>query len=57
MQLARPAFALHPRSFGRGQIRQLSEPEMRAGWTISSEVKLFATTFVAGFVFVSVLLA
>ena len=57
MQLARPAIAIDPRCFGRG--RQLSdappsEPLLPA---ISADVKLFATTFLTGFVFVSVFLA
>lgn len=56
MQLARPAFAPHPRIFGRGPIRELSSQSERVPWTISADVKLFATTFVAGFVFVSVLI-
>jgi hypothetical protein len=56
MQLARPAFAPHPRIFGRGPIRDLSSQPERAAWTISTDVKLFATTFVAGFVFVSILI-
>jgi hypothetical protein len=55
MQLARPAIADDPRRFGRGPVR-LSEPARPAG-TISSDLKLFITTFAAGFVFVTVLLA
>jgi len=56
MQLARPVFAPHPRLFGRGPIRELySQPE-RTAWTVSTDLKLFATTFVAGFVFVSILI-
>jgi hypothetical protein len=56
MQLARPAFAPHPRLFGRGRVRELAaqNPEAPA---ISDDLKLFASTFLVGFVFVSVLLA
>jgi hypothetical protein len=56
MQLARPASAVHPRRFGRGPRKQLevTAPNTSA---ISDDLKLFATTFAAGFVFVSVLLA
>ena len=54
MQLARPAYALDPRRFGRARARLLDaqcvEPR------ISDDFKLFATTFLAGFLFVSVLI-
>lgn len=56
MQLARPSFALDPKRFGKGRARVLdgyAEPA-RAAW--SSDLKLFATTFVAGFLFVSILI-
>ena len=56
MQLARPAFAPHPRAFGRGQVRVLAAPDTTAS-AISADIKLFASTFLVGFVFVSVLLA
>ena len=55
MQVARPAFALDPKQFGKGCTRKLEGPT-EAPWTISSDVKLFATTFVAGFLFVSILI-
>jgi len=55
MQVARPAFAPHPRLFGRGQVRAPAAPV--AAPAISSELKLFAWTFAVGFLFVSVLLA
>ena len=56
MRLFRPAFALDTRHFGRrfpGFI--LGNPE-EPGWTINDDVKLFATTFAAGFLFVSVVI-
>jgi hypothetical protein len=56
MQLARPAIAPHPRPFGRGQVRLLAAP-VAAKAAVSGELKLFATTFLAGFLFVSVLIA
>ena len=56
MQLARPAFAPHPRAFGRGRIRELAAPAIPAA-AISDDLKLFASTFAVGFLFVSVLLA
>jgi hypothetical protein len=56
MQLARPVFAPHPRLFGRGRIRELPARNIEAP-AISDDLKLFASTFLVGFVFVSVLLA
>ena len=56
MRMLRPAFALDPRLFGRrfpGFI--LGSPEDPA-IQISDDVKLFASTFVIGFVFVSALI-
>jgi len=55
MQLARPFFAADPRSFGRGRLHDLSSAPTSA--FLSDDLKLFATTFIAGFVFVSVLIA
>jgi hypothetical protein len=51
MQLARPAIALDPRRFGRC-VRG-----SRASSAIVADLRLFATTFIAGFVFVSILIA
>ncbi len=56
MQLARPAIAQHPFRFGRGVARRDHQPAL-PGWELSPDLKLFATTFMAGFVVVSVLLA
>ena len=55
MQLTRPAIALDPRLFGKGRLWLLTAPQTGV-WTISSDVKLFATTFAAGFLFVSILI-
>lgn len=55
MQFVRPAFAMHPRRFGRGQARTLALPAEPAS-TLSDDLKLFAATFVAGFLFVSILI-
>ena len=55
MQLARPAIALDPRQFGRrrgDEARLITVPA-----ALSDDLKLFATTFMAGFVFVSLLIA
>ena len=57
MSLARPALAFPPRRFGRGPLRALSEAApVAAAAKISDDVKLFATTFAAGFVVVSILI-
>jgi hypothetical protein len=58
MQLARPASAVHPRQFGRGRNWHVAAEAARApSSAIADDLKLFVTTFAAGFVFVSVLLA
>jgi hypothetical protein len=56
MQLARSASAIHPRRFGRGPVRDLEQSAPVVS-CISDDVKLFATTFAAGFIFVTVLFA
>ena len=56
MQLDRPLVATHPCSFGRGRARIVSVPASLP-WRLSEDVKLFGTTFVVGFVFVSILIS
>jgi hypothetical protein len=55
MHVVRPAFALDPKQFGKGTLRELDRA-CEARWTLSSDVKLFATTFAAGFLVVSILI-
>ena len=57
MQLARSASSIDPRRFGRGPYKQVAEDvaPLRASG-LSDDLKLFVTTFAAGFVFVSVLI-
>ena len=55
MHLARPVVALHPRKFGRGRARLLDAPATPA-WKMSDDLKLFAATFAAGFLFVTILI-
>ncbi|HET8749296.1 MAG TPA: hypothetical protein VFM42_01005 [Sphingomicrobium sp.] len=55
MQLVRPAIATDPRLFGRGVIRDLGGPPASTA-ALAGDLKLFAITFLAGFVFVSVLI-
>jgi hypothetical protein len=54
MQFVRPAFAAHPKLFGRGPERVSGEPAQAP--RLSDDLKLFAATFVAGFLFVSILI-
>jgi len=55
MQLARPTIALDPRSFGKRRVRKAASAAT-AGSALADDVKLFAATFLAGFVFVSILI-
>jgi hypothetical protein len=55
MHLGRPVIALNPRLFGRGPARDVGAPDEPAP-ALSDDLKLFAATFVAGFVFVSILI-
>ncbi|MFL6726853.1 MAG: hypothetical protein ACJ8FS_10110 [Sphingomicrobium sp.] len=55
MQFVRPAYAIHPRLFGRAPARDV--PVMPCpSLSTSDDLKLFAVTFLAGFVFVSILI-
>lgn len=56
MRTLRPVIALDPRLFGRRFPGFVLESEEQLEFTISSDVKLFATTFAAGFLFVSALI-
>lgn len=55
MQVARFAIAANPRRFGRGPVRELAVPR-EAAPILSDDLKLFAATFLAGFLFVSILI-
>lgn len=57
MQLARPGIAIHPLRFGRGRRFASAPAAASATPAIGADLKLFATTFLAGFVFVAVFLA
>lgn len=56
MRVVRPAFALDPRFFGRRFPGFILGRLEEAEWAISDDLKLFATTFALGFVFVSALI-
>jgi hypothetical protein len=58
MNAARRAIAASSRSFGRGpawEVAPVAAVPQRS--TVGDDLKLFLTTFAAGFVFVSVLIA
>ena len=55
MQLARSGIAVDPRRFGR-RFRNASV-EQPVPSRVDNDLRLFATTFVGGFLFVSMLLA
>lgn len=55
MHFVRPAFAQHPMRFGRAPLRTSGTAERQAS-AINDDIKLFAATFVAGFLFVSILI-
>jgi hypothetical protein len=56
MQFVRPVFAPHPRRFGKGYARKLAMAAAEPASALSDDVKLFAATFLAGFLFVSILI-
>jgi hypothetical protein len=55
MHFARPAFATCQRRFGRARRPMVEQPASRMGG-FSADLSLFATTFAAGFLFVSILI-
>jgi hypothetical protein len=55
MQLARSGIARDPHCFGRGPNRHW--PAVQSRPALGDDFRLFMTTFVVGFLFVSVLLA
>jgi len=57
MRMLRPVIAGDPKLFGRGQVRVLAQPAVEQRWTFSDDMMLFATTFAAGFIFVSIYIA
>jgi hypothetical protein len=54
MQLARRIVAADPRMFGRGPLKSVDSAPVVSG--LGDDLRLFATTFLAGFIFVSVLI-
>lgn len=56
MAHARAAIAMDPRQFGRGPLRQL-DLAVAPNPALPDDLRLFAATFAAGFLFVSILIA
>jgi hypothetical protein len=54
MQPGRPVFAAHPSAFGRAPARELADAGVPS--RLWSDLRLFALTFSAGFLFVSILI-
>ena len=57
MQLVRPALLVTSRRFGRGRTWADCAPPAPPPFALGDELKLFATTFAGGFLFVSLLIA
>jgi hypothetical protein len=55
MAFTRPAAAIDPRVFGRRSISRLEAQQERSS-ALGDDLRLFAATFAAGFLFVSVLI-
>jgi hypothetical protein len=55
MRMLRPVIAADPRLFGRRVPGFILEGEPLS-WSVSEDLKLFATSFAVGFLFVSVLI-
>jgi hypothetical protein len=56
MRTQRALVAANPLHFGRGRLF-LDERVRDRGWGVSEDARLFAMTFVGGFLFVSILVA
>ena len=56
MRTPRALIAANPLQFGRGRLSP-SVADRGPLWTFPDDAKLFATTFAAGFLFVSIFLA
>jgi hypothetical protein len=55
MSFSRPAFARCQRRFGRGPIRAFGQV-VDGATSLTDDVRLFAATFAAGFLFVAILI-
>lgn len=55
MRVMKPAIAIDPALFGRKEL--LARPEPAEATSFADDLRLFAMTFAAGFLFVAVLIA
>ena len=55
MSFSRPAFAFSQRRFGRGPVRAMAVATTKQS-SLVDDLRLFAATFAAGFLFVSILI-
>ena len=55
MAFNRPAIAIDPRVFGRRSMPRPEAHEIRSS-TLGDDLRLFAATFAAGFLFVAILI-
>ena len=56
MQLVRPVFALDPTPLRPRPVRVATRRQLRSRRGSADDLKLFAATFLAGFLFVSILI-
>lgn len=56
MLLLRPAIAADPRQFGKRVDASPEQPDGAVSPSLAADIRLFAFTFAAGFLFVSVLI-
>ena len=56
MRMLRPAIAIDPRLFGRRMPGFILDGSEELAVTVGEDLRLFATTFAIGFLFVSVLI-
>ena len=57
MLLSRPPIAADPLDFGKRFDAPVEEPDIVASGSLAADLRVFALTFAAGFLFVSVLIA
>lgn len=57
MRTSRALVAADPTRFGRARLWQLAAAEDDLAWSVPDDLKLFGSTFFAGFLFVSILIA
>ena len=56
MRSSRALVAADPRQFGRAPLWQMEAADEQA-WSVPDDLRLFATTFAGGFLFVAILIS